>query len=57
MSTDALVQAPLVRKNPEERHQALSRALQTEVATGARIESQSDFQAVTVRGHIPNHTA
>ncbi len=44
------------RKTPDERKQLLARTLQTEVAQGARIESQSDYQAVTVKGHRINNT-
>jgi hypothetical protein len=42
-------------KCPDERKEALARAVQTEIANGARVESQGDYQAVTVRGHRPNH--
>jgi len=33
----------------------LARTLQGQIASGGRIESQSDFQAVVVKGHRPNH--
>lgn len=33
----------------------LARTIQTQIAGGARIESQSDFQAVLVHGRRPNH--
>lgn len=43
------------RKTPDERKEALARAIHTQVAQGARVESQSDFQAILVTGHRPNH--
>jgi hypothetical protein len=43
------------RKSPDERKEALARAIHTQVTQGARVESQSDYQAVLVRGHRPNH--
>lgn len=43
-------------KSADERKQLLAQTIQTQVAGGARVESQSDFQAVVVRGHRPNHT-
>jgi hypothetical protein len=42
-------------KAPEERKALLANTLQGQVASGGRIESQGDFQAVVVRGHRPNH--
>jgi hypothetical protein len=42
-------------KVPEERKALLANTLQGQVASGARIESQGDFQAVVVKGHRPNH--
>lgn len=39
----------------EKRKALLARAVANEVHRGARIESQTDFQAVLVRGHRPNH--
>ena len=42
-------------KSADERKQLLARALQTQIAQGARIESQSDFQAVVVKGKHVNH--
>jgi hypothetical protein len=42
-------------KSADERKQLLARALQTQIAQGARIESQSDFQAVVVKGKHINH--
>jgi hypothetical protein len=44
------------RKSPDERKDMLARTLTSEIAQGARVESQADFQAVLVRGHRPNHT-
>jgi hypothetical protein len=38
-----------------ERSALLANTLQGQVAGGARIESQGDFQAVVVRGHRVNH--
>lgn len=42
-------------KTDAERRALLANTLQGQVANGARIESQSDFQAVVVRGHRVNH--
>ena len=42
-------------KTPEERKQMLARAVANEVRQGGRIESQSDFQAVIVKGSKTNH--
>lgn len=44
-----------VRKSSEERKEALARAVHTQVAQGARVESQADYNAVLVKGHRPNH--
>lgn len=52
MSTEPTSTAP---KRPEERKEALSRAVQAQVASGARVESQGDYQAVIVHGRRPNH--
>jgi cell division protein FtsN len=43
------------RKTTDERKQLLAQMIQTQVASGARVESQSDFQAVLVQGHRVNH--
>ncbi len=43
------------RKSADERKEALSRAIHTQVAQGARVESQGDYQAILVKGHRPNH--
>jgi hypothetical protein len=45
----------ITRKSPDERKEALGRAIHTQVAQGARVESQGDYQAVLVRGHRPNN--
>lgn len=44
------------RKNPEERKELLARTVTGQIATGARVESQSDYQAVVVKGKPVNHT-
>jgi hypothetical protein len=43
------------RQAPDERKEALGRALQRQVSLGARVESQNDYQAILVTGHRPNH--
>lgn len=47
--------ASAIAKTGDERKGSLANAIQTQVAGGARIESQSDFQAVLIRGHRVNH--
>jgi hypothetical protein len=42
-------------KSGAERKALLANTLQGQVAGGARIESQGDFQAVVVKGHRVNH--
>jgi hypothetical protein len=42
-------------KAPDERKEALGRAVQRQVSLGARVESQADYQAVLVTGHRPDH--
>lgn len=42
-------------RSPEERKAALAQAIARSVAGGARVESQSDFQAVVVNGKKVNH--
>jgi hypothetical protein len=42
-------------KSPGERKELLARTVAGQVAGGARVESQSDFQAVLVRGKSVNH--
>jgi len=44
------------RKTAEERKELLARTLTTQIASGARVESQSDFQAVVLKGKPVNHT-
>jgi hypothetical protein len=46
---------PSARKSSEERKELLARTVSGQVASGARVESQSDFQAVVVRGKAVNH--
>src|SRR5215207_4182222 len=46
---------PQSEKTEAERKALLANTLQGQVANGARIESQGDFQAVVVRGHRVNH--
>jgi hypothetical protein len=47
---------PPGRKSDEERKKILSDRIQRNILQGgSRVESQSDFQAVLVRGHRPNH--
>lgn len=43
------------RKSGEERKELLARTVSGQVASGARVESQSDHQAVVVRGKPVNH--
>jgi hypothetical protein len=43
------------RKSTEERKELLARTLTAQIASGARVESQSDFQAVVVKGKPVNH--
>jgi hypothetical protein len=46
----------VTRKTSDDRKEALGRAVHTQVAQGARVESQGDYQAILVTGHRPNHT-
>ncbi len=43
------------RKSTDERKETLARTIVSQLAQGRRVESQSDFQAVLVRGHAVNH--
>lgn len=43
------------RKTAEERRELLSRQINSRLAMGRRVESQSDYQAVLVHGHQVNH--
>ena len=52
----APAEAPPARKTADERKEALARMVTAQVADGARVESQSDYQAVLVRGHRLNNT-
>lgn len=42
-------------KTDAERKKLLAQAIQTQVVGGSRVESQSDFQAVLLKGHRVNH--
>lgn len=41
--------------SPERRRAILSEQIQEQARHGYRIESESEFQAVMVKGHRPNH--
>ena len=43
------------RKAPDERNEALERAVRIQVAQGARVESQGDYRAILVKGQRTNH--
>jgi hypothetical protein len=43
------------RRSSDDRQDALARAVQGEVMQGARVESQTGFSAVLVRGRRVNH--
>jgi hypothetical protein len=43
------------RKSSEERKELLARTISGQIANGSRVESQSDFQAVVVKGKPVNH--
>ncbi len=43
------------RKSVDERREILSRQIGSLLSQGRRVESQSDFQAVLLRGHAVNH--
>lgn len=43
------------KKTAEVRKELLAKAIQTQVVSGSRIESQSDFQAILIKGHRVNH--
>lgn len=45
----------IIRKTADERKEALARTIANQVASGARVESQSDYQAVLVKGGKINH--
>ena len=54
MST-TMTDVTVSKKSPEERKELLARAVANEIRQGWRIESQTDYQAVIVRGQRPNH--
>ena len=43
------------RKTSEERKETLARQIQSSAAQGARVETQSDFQAIVTKGKPVNH--
>ena len=47
--------AELAAKTDTERKQTLATTVTNRVAQGRRVESQTDFQAILVHGHRPNH--
>lgn len=49
------MEATIDKKSGEERKALLARAIANEVRQGHRVESQTDYQAVLVRGQRPNH--
>lgn len=53
--TNSAPQPPASHKSPDERKQLLARTIQGQIAQGGRIESQSDYQAVVVKGKKVNH--
>lgn len=56
MSTPTEIEAVVTQRKPaEERKALLARAVSNEVRRGYRVESQTDFQAVLVKGNRPNH--
>jgi hypothetical protein len=64
MSVPAPADAPVLavpetvlgaKKSPDERKAILARQISVMVARGRRVESQSDYQAVLVRGHRVHH--
>lgn len=56
VKTDAAApQQTSTKKTAEERKALLAQAIQTQVVGGGRVESQSDFQAVIIKGHKVNH--
>lgn len=57
VKTDAAApqQSSTTKKTAEERKALLAQAIQSQVVAGGRVESQSDFQAVIIKGHKVNH--
>ena len=51
-----IIETQPTRKSADERKEALARIITAQVANGARLESQSDYQAVLVQGHRLNNT-
>jgi hypothetical protein len=47
--------ASVEKKTPEERKALLAQAVANYVHGGWRVESQTDYQAVMVKGHRTNH--
>jgi hypothetical protein len=44
------------RTTPEQRRELMARQVQNSIAQGARVQSQSEFQAVMVKGKPVNNT-
>jgi hypothetical protein len=55
LRSSAPTEGATTQKAPDERKEALGRAVQRQVSLGARVESQADYQAILVTGHRPNH--
>jgi hypothetical protein len=53
---EGLTEVNTTRRSADERKAMLAQQLQSAVARGLRIESQSDYQAVLVEGKPVNHT-
>jgi hypothetical protein len=49
------MESTVIKKSSEERKELLARAVANRVRQGWRVESQTDYQAVLVRGQRPNH--
>ena len=54
MST-TMTDVTVATKSPDERKELLARAVANEIRQGWRVESQTDYQAVIVKGQRPNH--
>jgi hypothetical protein len=54
-SAEESAAAQPTRKSEDTRKESLARLVNAEIANGSRIESQSDYQAVLVRGHRINN--
>lgn len=50
-----MTEETIIKKSAEQRKELLARAVASEIRQGWRIESQSDYQAVIVKGSKPNH--